>query len=63
MGKRVVSVKRRGGIVGGTEGPGGKGEGEGPGGKDGEVFWAAANIKKEETRSLSISILYISFMV
>jgi hypothetical protein len=51
-----VSVKRRGLAAG-------EGKGEGPGGKEGEVFWAAANIKNEEMRSLSISILYISFIV
>jgi hypothetical protein len=35
----------------------------GLGAGEGEVFWEAANIKNEETRSLSISILVIDSVV
>jgi len=51
MGARVVSVKRRG-------------LGTGEGATEGEVFWdIIPNIKNDETRSLSISILYIDSVV
>jgi hypothetical protein len=55
MGARVVSVKRRGL---------GAGEGAGEGATEGDVFWdIIPNIKNDETRSLSISIVVIDSVV